>query len=469
MEIIDKPMTYDLIITNSHVMASNGMVEKNIVVDGGKIKLITNETPNCDKKIDGSGLVSIPGLIDTHVHYGVYSPIDQAATTESHAAAIGGVTTMMRMFRLEGSYKDSLQKHLLASQNTHYIDYTLHASIFDTLQIEEMKYCTENQILSFKIYMNLGGDVGHVYMEMNPGEQKLISSKVNITNELVEKIVKNAAILKCPVLVHAEDYQECSCGMKTEKEKKHDGLNSWSHSRSPEFEVKSIQTISEYGRKYDCTIYFVHIGSKLALEQIQKEKQKGTKIFVETCPHYLTLSHENQTGYLAKVMPPIRTKNDVQSVWESIQKNEIDTIGTDHVANQLKLKLDGDDIWGALAGFPGIGTSLPILLSEGINKNKINLNQLVNLTSRNASQIFGLSNKGSIQPGFDADITLIDLKKEAKVSPELFGGFSDYLVYDGWNLKGWPVKTIVRGTIVAEDFEVIGKPGYGNFVPRISS
>ena len=165
-------------------------------------------------------------------------------------------------------------------------------------------------------------------------------------------------------------------------------------------------------------------------------------------------------------MPPIRTKNDVQSVWESIQKNEIDTIGTDHVANQLKLKLDGDDIWGALAGFPGIGTSLPILLSEGINKNKINLNQLVNLTSRNASQIFGLSNKGSIQPGFDADITLIDLKKEAKVSPELFGGFSDYLVYDGWNLKGWPVKTIVRGTAVAEDFEVIGKPGYGNLVPR---
>ena len=317
--------------------------------------------------------------------------------------------------------------------------------------------------------MNLGGDVGHVYMEMNPGEQKLISSEVNMTNEIVEKIVKNASLLKCPVLVHAEDYQECGCAMKTEQEKNHDGLDSWSYSRSPEYEVKSIQTICEYGRKYNCTIYFVHIGSKLALEQIQKEKQKGTKIFVETCPHYLTLSHETQTGYLAKVMPPIRTKNDVQYVWESIKSNEIDTIGTDHVANQLKLKLDGDDVWGALAGFPGIGTSLPILLSEGINKNKINLNQLVNLTSTNISQIFGLSNKGSLQNEFDADITLIDLKKEAKVSPDLFGGFSDYLVYDGWNLKGWPVKTIVRGTVIAEDFEVIGKPGYGNLVSRTLS
>ena len=459
-------MTYDLIITDSHVMTPNGIVEKNIVIEDGKIKLVTNDTPECDKKINGYGLVSIPGLIDTHVHYGVYSPIDQAATTESHAAAIGGVTTMMRMFRLNGSYKDSLQKHLSASQNSHYIDYTLHASIFDNSQIDEMNYCKENKIISFKIYMNLGGDVGHVYMEMNPGEQKLISAEVNVTNELVEKIVKKAALLDCPVLVHAEDYQECACGMKTQKEKNHDGLNAWSESRSPNFEAKAIQTICEYGRKYNCQIYFVHIGSKLALEKIKEEKQKGTKIFVETCPHYLTLSHESQTGYLAKVMPPIRTKNDIQSVWAAIQNNEIDTIGTDPVANQLKLKLGGDDVWSALAGFPGIGTSLPILLSEGINKNKINLNQLVNLTSTNASKIFGLSSKGHLAIGYDADIAMIDLKKEAKVSPELFGGFSDYLVYDGWNLKGWPIKTIVRGTVVAENFEVIGKPGYGNIVPR---
>ena len=119
-----------------------------------------------------------------------------------------------------------------------------------------------------------------------------------------------------------------------------------------------------------------------------------------------------------------------------------------------------------MAGFPGIGTSLPILLSEGINKNRINLNQLVNLTSTNASEIFGLSGKGKISVGFDADITMVDLKKETTVTPELFGGFSDYLVYDGWTLKGWPVKTIVRGTLIAEDFEVIGKPGFGKLVTR---
>jgi dihydropyrimidinase len=461
-------MTYDSVIVDSHVITPRGMEEKNIVINDGKIVLLTTDIPSCDKKINGSNLVSIPGVIDTHVHYGVYSPIDNAAKTESHAAAIGGVTTMMRMLRLNSSFESSLTKQLDASSKSHYVDYTIHASIFNEQQINGMKFCINKGISSFKIYMNLGGEIGHVYMDMNPGENKLIESEVDMNDKIVEKIVQHAASVNCPVLVHAEDYQECGCAIKTAKQKKQDGLRAWSQSRSPDFEVKSIKTICEYARKYNCIIYFVHIGSTLALEQINLERQQGTRIFVETCPHYLTLSHENQDGYLAKVMPPIRSNSDVASVWSAIEKNQIDTIGTDHVANQLKLKLGGDDVWDTLAGFPGIGTSLPILLSEGVNKERINLNQLIRLTSTNASKIFGLKSKGNLDIGFDADIAMIDLKKEEKVSTSLFGGFSDYLVYDGWNLKGWPVKTIVRGNLVAENFEIIGKPGFGKFISRSS-
>ena len=461
-------MTYDSVIVGSHVITPRGMEEKNIVINDGKIVLLTTDIPSCDKKIYGSNLVSIPGVIDTHVHYGVYSPIDNAAKTESHAAAIGGVTTMMRMLRLNSSFESSLTKQLDASSKSHYVDYTIHASIFNEQQINGMKFCINKGITSFKIYMNLGGEIGHVYMDMNPGENKLIESEVDMNDKIVEKIVQHAASVNCPVLVHAEDYQECGCAIKTAKQKKQDGLRAWSQSRSPDFEVKSIKTICEYARKYNCIIYFVHIGSTLALEQINLERQQGTRIFVETCPHYLTLSHENQDGYLAKVMPPIRSNSDVASVWSAIEKNQIDTIGTDHVANQLKLKLVGDDVWDTLAGFPGIGTSLPILLSEGVNKERINLNQLIRLTSTNAAKIFGLKSKGNLDIGFDADIAMIDLKKEAKVSTSLFGGFSDYLVYDGWNLKGWPVKTIVRGNLVAEDFEIMGKPGFGKFISRSS-
>ena len=349
-------MAFDTVITNSHIIMPQGIIDKNIVIDEEKIVGFTNDIPACDNKINGNGLISIPGPIDTHVHYGVYSPINEAAKTESHAAAIGGITTMMRMLRLGNSFQQTLPEQLDAASKFHYVDYAIHASIFTPLQISEMQFCVDQGIASFKIYMNLGGDVGHVYMDMPPYSSELVAAQVDVNEKIVEETVKKAASLGCPVLVHAEDYESCACGIKTAKEKKQDGLSAWSKSRSPEFEAKAIKTVCKYGRDYGCVIYFVHIGSKRALEQIAEERKLGTKIFVETCPHYLTLSYEQQNGYLAKVMPPIRTVKDNEAVWNALSNNLIDTVGTDHVANQLKLKLGGDDVWAALAGFPGIGT-----------------------------------------------------------------------------------------------------------------
>ena len=460
-------MTFDTVIIGSHVVLPTGIVDKNIVLDDGKIITLTNEIPSCDLKINADELLAIPGVIDPHVHYGVYSPIEKAAVSESHAAAIGGVTTMMRMLRLGDSYKKSLLSQLDASSKSHYVDYAIHASIFNNQQVDEMEYCVENGITSFKLYMNLGGDVGHVYMDMQPGKNLLQEQHVEVNSEIVQRVVEKAASLRCPLVVHAEDYEECACGIKKAKEKNLDGLPAWSKSRSTESESKSIKTISKFARDSNCVLYFAHIGSRRALEQINEEKKNGTKILTETCPHYLTLSHEKQEGYLAKVMPPVRSKEDVSFVWNTINQNQIDTVATDHVANQLKLKLDGNTVWDALAGFPSIGVSLSLLLSEGVNKNRITISQLTNLISLNAAKIFGMyPAKGSLEPNSDADITLVDLKKEHKATSELFGGFSDYTVYQDWKLKGWPVKTIVRGEIVSEDFQVVGKQGYGKLVPR---
>ena len=143
--------------------------------------------------------------------------INEAARTESHAAAIGGVTTMMRMLRLGKSYSQNLAHQLQASSDNHYVDYGIHASIFNTDQVNEMNYCVENGITSFKLYMNLGGDVGHVYMDMKPGENKLLEEHVEVSSDIVKQVVEKAASLACQVLVHAEDYEEFGCGIKKAK------------------------------------------------------------------------------------------------------------------------------------------------------------------------------------------------------------------------------------------------------------
>lgn len=454
-------------VVDSHVVLPSGMVNRNIVIDEGRVVDLTTDVPPCDRRINARGLVSIPGPIDTHVHYGVYSPIGEAAATESHAAAVGGVTTMMRMLRLGGSYRAGLPAQLEASSGSHYVDYAIHASIFDGGQIGEMGYCAGSGVSSFKLYMNLGSDVGHVYMDMDPGSSRLHDARVDVTDEVVRGTVRRAAELGCPVLVHAEDYESCACGIRAARERRQDGLAAWSGSRPPESEAKAISAVSRHAREFGCTVYFVHVGSAAALEQIRRERRAGTKIFVETCPHYLTLSYEGQSGYLAKVMPPIRSGPDVSAVWDAVGRGEVHCIGTDHVANRLALKLAGGDVWGALAGFPGIGTALPILLSEGVNRGRITLGDLARLTSFNAASIFGMyPRKGSLERGSDADLAIVDLGLEKRVDRDMFGGFSDYLVYDGWNLRGWPVRTMVRGETVAEDFEVVGRKGHGRLVRR---
>lgn len=460
-------MTVDAVVTGSHVVLPGGMVDRNIVVDDGRIAGLTADEPACDRRIRADGLVSIPGVIDPHVHYGVYTPIERAARTESHAAAVGGVTTMMRMLRLGGSYRKGLDAHLKASAGAHYIDYTLHASIFDDGQASEMEFCAERGAASFKLYMNLGGEIGHVYMDMPPGSSDLAEARVEVGAETVRAVVQTAARLGLPVLVHAEDYESCSCGMREAREKRLDGLGAWSESRSPEYEAKSIAEVSALARQYGCTLYLVHVGSARALEQARAERRAGTRIRIETCPHYLVLSHEGRGGYRAKVMPPIRTRRDNEAVWAALAAGEIDTVGTDHVANRLDLKLAGDDVWGALAGFPGIGTLLPILLSEGVGRGRMSFERLASLTSGAAAGIFSMGPaKGSLAEGSDADITVVDPRLEREVSAEMFGGHSDYTVYEGLRLRGWPVKTMVRGEMVAEDFEVVGRAGHGRLVPR---
>src|SRR5690349_18787046 len=161
---------------------------------------------------------------------------------------------MMRMLRLSGSYKKNLDPQLAESSTKHYVDYSIHASILHKNQIDEMEFCKSKGITSFKIYMNLGAEVCHVYMDIQPGEKSLREERIEMTADFVEKIVAKAASLNCTILVHAEDYLMCSCGIKTAQTKKRDGLPAWSESRPVESEVKSITTISKIAREAGCTL-----------------------------------------------------------------------------------------------------------------------------------------------------------------------------------------------------------------------
>jgi dihydropyrimidinase len=202
------------------------------------------------------------------------------------------------------------------------------------------------------------------------------------------------------------------------------------------------------------------------------EKQiGGCNVYVETCPHYLTHSTE-YNNLKGKVVPPLRSKNDVASLWVALRNGVVDTIGTDHVANVLNLKCgEKKDIWTALAGFPGVATMLPVLLHYGINSGQISIEKLVELTSYNTSKIFGMyPKKGTIQKNSDADLVIIDLDLTKKVNPDVLQSSSDYSIYDDYVLQGWPLLTISRGEVIMENGTVYeDKLGHGKFVKRNAS
>ena len=460
----------DLLITNaSAVIPKVGIVETNIMIEEGKIKALTSSANEISAsiKVDVKGKYVLPGAIDPHVHYGVYTPINEAARTESRSAAVGGVTTMIRMLRLYESYRN-VTRQLDASKKNHYIDYSIHASILRPEQLNEITYLKELGINSLKIYMNLGADLNHIYMDLEPDSRGIRDHEVNMTDELMVGIVNEGSKAHSTVLVHAENPTMCSVHMREAKKKGAMGLKAWSDSRPRSSEAESVVKISELGRNFGANLYFAHIGSTAALDAILAQRQKGrSNYYIETCPHYLT--HTVDFGKVtAKVVPPLRSKSDLQSMWSALRNGLVDTIGTDHVANRLEMKTGKGDIWSALAGFPGIATMLPVLLSHGVNQDRITIEKVAEVTSYNTARIFGMyPKKGTIEPGSDADLTIVDLDIEKKVTPDLLQSFSDYTIYDGHKLKGWPVMTIVRGSIVMEEGQVDNKAvGYGEFVPR---
>lgn len=460
----------DVLITNaSAVIPKVGIIETNIMIEDGKVKALTSSAGNvsASKKVDARGKYVLPGAIDPHVHYGVYTPINEAARTESRSAAVGGVTTMIRMLRLYDSYRN-VTKQLEASKGNHYIDYSIHASILRPEQVKEIPYLKELGINSLKIYMNLSGDLNRIYMDLDPDACDIKDGEVDMTDELISEIVKEGSMAQFTVLVHAENPAICSEHMRNGKEVGKAGLEAWSDCRPPSSEATSVHKVSELGRKYGTSLYFAHIGSTGALDAILAQREKGkSNYYIETCSHYLThtVDFSNVTG---KVVPPLRSKSDLQSMWSAVRNGIVDTIGSDHVANRLETKMGEGDIWSALAGFPGIATMLPVLLSHGVNKDRINIERVAEVTSYNTARIFGMyPKKGTIQPGSDADLTIVDLDLEQNVTPELLQSYADYTIYDGHKLKGWPVMTIVRGKVVMDGGQVNNDAlGHGEFVPR---
>ncbi|MCM3245779.1 MULTISPECIES: dihydroorotase family protein [Cytobacillus] len=458
----------DLILKNASIPQGDRQVLTNILVNEGKIVGYTNDISflNAARVIDIKRKLVVPGCIDPHTHF-----MDPGFThretfaTGSRSAAAGGLTTIIDMpCCSKPSVRDgeSFNKKIGPIRDQAYIDYCFWGGMTgeDAREgwIDNIYPQIDQGVVAFKVYMTPS-----------------VPTFPKVSDAEMLEIFRNVAKTGLPIGVHAENYDICTFySKKLEKEGRLDGP-AWAEARSSLAEKVAIELILSFAEATDARVHVVHMSTKEGVELVKAAKKRGVKVTAETCPHYLVLNAKDsmsERGSYAKIAPPLRGKEDNESHWQALADGTIDFVGTDHAPYEIATEKDypGATIWNTFPGIPGVETMVPILVSEGLNKGRLSLSRFVEVTSRNAAIHYGIyPKKGSMEIGSDADFTVIDLEKEYVIDEQKTESMAKYNPLHGMKLKGKPVQTIIRGTVIFdEDKGIVGEAGYGEYVPRQS-
>jgi allantoinase len=270
--------------------------------------------------------------------------------------------------------------------------------------------------------------------------------------------------------VHAEnEYVTALLGRRLREAGRTDRA-SWHESRPPATELEAIRRACYWARAAGGNLHVVHVTIADGLEEIARAKLEGTRVTAETCPHYLFFDETDfeRIGPPAKCSPPIRSRDEVEALWDAVLAGLVDTIGSDHSPCPWEDKERGaDDIWQAWGGVSGIQTMLPALLTEGVHRRGLGLSALAVLTATNPARVFGLyPRKGAIRPGADADLVVVDPEREWTLEADELLYRNRHSAYVGSSFKGRVERTMVRGRVVYLDGQITAEPGYGQLLRR---
>ncbi|MDR3295188.1 MAG: dihydropyrimidinase [Clostridiales Family XIII bacterium] len=446
----------DLLIKGGKVVTAEATFKADVAVRGEKIAQIgANLKPGPGTKIvDAAGKLVLPGAIDAHTHLampfgGTISADDYEAGTR--AAACGGTTTVFD-FALQDfgeRMEDTVKRREAICAPQAVVDYSFHVGIKDVSGdlLSSVDSCVKYGVPSFKVFM--------VY-------------DFGVTDGVFYQVLERAKRVGALVAVHAENNEMVS--MFTKRFLDEGKTAPWYHYLSrPEFvEGEADERAIQWAKSLRAPLYIVHLANKQGLDAVTRARDEGYPIFAETCPHYLHFTREvyrREDGRNWVASPPIKGKESQDALWEGLRRGDVATVATDHCPFQQAEKDWGlHDFTKIPNGCAGIENMYPYILSEA-NKGRISFNKAVAVCATNVAKLFGLSaRKGALQPGLDADIVIYDPKKAFTIQNSLMHGDNDHTIWEGVKLKGYPVATYSRGSLVYEDGAFLGKKGAGRFV-----
>ncbi|MEZ5842678.1 MAG: dihydropyrimidinase [Hyphomicrobiaceae bacterium] len=463
-------MSYDLIIRGGTVATAADTFRADVAIRDGKIVALGCDLGTARETIDATGRLVLPGGIDSHVHIaqpsgpGIVMADDFESATRS--AAFGGNTLVMPFCLQEkgrGLREAVVAYHKLAD-GTCYTDVSFHLIISDpTASVlgQELPALVDDGYTSFKVFMTYDG--------------------LALADKELLEVFACARETGALVMVHAENYD--AIRFLTEQLEKAGRAAPKYHATSRPIPVEREAThrAISLAELVDVPIMIVHVSNGEAMEQIRWAQARGLKVYGETCPQYLVLTEKdldglNMEGAKYVCSPPPRDEASQQACWRGIQTGVFQVFSSDHCPFRY------DDTSGKQTpkgrtsfrwvpnGIPGVETRLPILYSEGVAKGRIDLNTFVALSATNHAKMYGLyPQKGTIAIGSDADIVIWDAERRLTISQANQHGGADYTPYEGIEVTGWPMTTIVRGRVVVRDGVLEGERGHGGHVSRARS
>jgi dihydropyrimidinase len=502
----------DFVVRNGLVVTPRGSFPGGVAIDKGKIAALGSDAvlPQGREVFDAEGRYVTPGFIDAHTHQGLFYRFADDLRGQTKLAALGGVTTSVGIERSTllgrhgvyvprdaddvpsyASVYESARDDVNASS---YIDYAFSFAILTHGHALEIERCVRDWgVTSFKFYMQYLGRADRWANAQGFPLEGFDEGTMFEAFEALGRIGRPAL-----ATIHAEDRRIERILRERVMHSGRSDLRAWAEVCAPICEIAAIRQAALLARRTRAALYVVHLSASDALAEISWAREEGTDLTVEVNVPWLCVSvDEDPPGVYGKFLPPLRDRENLERLWEGLRSGEIQCLGTDDATIGRRWKetraeeiAEADrregrvsayapaprppgqshTVWSISPASSGVETYVPALMTYGVLAGRISIERLVEVACENNAKAFALyPRKGALQVGADADLNVIDPKLRRSVVAQPLPqnpGEVTYNFLEGRELAGWPVLTMVRGTVVARDGDVVGKPGNGRLIER---
>jgi dihydropyrimidinase len=452
-------LTVDIVLRGGRVVTTDGVRRADVAIDGETIAADgqRDELPDADAVVDASGTLVMPGVVDPHVHVDDPYSFDTYETA-SRAAAVGGITTIidfawqawlgdLSIWDEPGTLMEAVERQKRKGEQS-LIDFGLHTTITreDPEVFDEIPTVIEEGVTSFKIFT---------------------AYEIGISNGFIDRILNELSDTGAVAVFHTEDASVCN---QLTEQLKAEGKNDpqyYPQARPDYAEAMAAENAVRMAKEAETKYYGIHTSCRKVAEVLDCNQEDGSLIRGETCTHYTALDERaySEQGTLAIMAPPLRSPDDRDAMFEHLDHGSLSVVSTDHVAFKQADK-EVENWWDSSFGVNSLQTTLPVFHDEAVNERGYSYPFLVSVMSTNPARTFGLENKGSLEPGKDADFVIFDPNETYTITAEDNASVADYSIYEGRDVTGRVEQTYLRGEKIADDGKITARPGYGEYIDR---